>query len=179
MYLFRVLLAYEPRPYAGRVTLLRARAQPLSRLARHDLGWGDLAAGGVEVMVVPGSHVTVLQEPHVSVLGRQLRVCLARAQAASGRPASPPAKPFATEAVAEEDLTWRVVVNHEGQYSLWPAGRMDAPGWISVDCSGTRQECLAFIKEVWTDLRPVSLRPARPDVADHVPIQAFAPPVRE
>ena len=59
----------------------------------------------------------------------------------------------------EEDTTiYRVVMNHEEQYSIWPAEREDAPGWKDVGKSGTKAECLAYIKEVWTDMRPLSLR---------------------
>jgi MbtH protein len=59
----------------------------------------------------------------------------------------------------EEDTTiYRVVMNHEEQYSIWPADREDAPGWRDVGKSGTKAECLAYIKEVWTDMRPLSVR---------------------
>ncbi len=60
----------------------------------------------------------------------------------------------------EEKTTYNVVMNHEEQYSIWPVGRPHAPGWTEVGISGTRQECLAHIKEVWTDMRPLSLREA-------------------
>lgn len=53
---------------------------------------------------------------------------------------------------------YKVVVNHEEQYSIWPAERDNAPGWRDVGKIGTRDECLAYIKEVWTDMRPLSLR---------------------
>jgi MbtH protein len=60
---------------------------------------------------------------------------------------------------AEEDTTiYRVVVNHEGQYSIWPAGREIPPGWLDAGVSGSKAECLAYIQEVWTDMRPRSLR---------------------
>ena len=48
------LMAYEPRPYPGRVALFRARALPVSRLHRPDLGWGRMAGGGIEINIVPG-----------------------------------------------------------------------------------------------------------------------------
>jgi len=56
------------------------------------------------------------------------------------------------------DSLYKVVVNHEEQYSLWPAHRENAPGWRDAGKTGTREECLAHIKEVWTDMRPLSLR---------------------
>ncbi|MGH2506409.1 MAG: MbtH family protein [Ktedonobacteraceae bacterium] len=59
----------------------------------------------------------------------------------------------------QEDTTiYKVVVNHEEQYSIWPAVRANALGWCDVDKSGSKSECLAYIKEVWTDMRPLSLR---------------------
>jgi MbtH protein len=51
-----------------------------------------------------------------------------------------------------------VVVNHEGQYSIWPADRPPPLGWTEAGKRGTREECLAFVDEVWTDMRPLSLR---------------------
>ncbi len=53
---------------------------------------------------------------------------------------------------------YKVVINHEEQYSIWPAHREQAPGWRDAGKSGTKEECLAHIKEVWTDMRPLSLR---------------------
>jgi MbtH protein len=53
---------------------------------------------------------------------------------------------------------YKVIVNDEEQYSVWPADRADAPGWKDAGKSGTKEECLAFIKSVWTDMRPRSLR---------------------
>jgi MbtH protein len=52
----------------------------------------------------------------------------------------------------------KVVLNHEEQYSVWPADRENPLGWSDAGKSGTKAECLAFIKEVWTDMRPLSLR---------------------
>jgi MbtH protein len=53
---------------------------------------------------------------------------------------------------------YKVVVNHEEQYSIWPAERENAPGWRDAGKSGSKAECLDYIKEVWTDMRPLSLR---------------------
>ena len=59
----------------------------------------------------------------------------------------------------EEDTTiYKVVVNSEEQYSIWPEYRENALGWRDVGKVGTKAECLAYIKEVWTDMRPLSLR---------------------
>lgn len=56
------------------------------------------------------------------------------------------------------DTLYRVVLNHEEQYSIWPHDRENPLGWIDAGKSGTREECLAYIKEVWVDMRPLSLR---------------------
>lgn len=58
----------------------------------------------------------------------------------------------------QDDTIYRVVVNHEEQYSIWPVGKENPPGWTDVGQSGPKKECLAYIKEVWTDMRPLSLR---------------------
>jgi MbtH protein len=58
----------------------------------------------------------------------------------------------------EDTTTYKVVVNHEEQYSIWPADRENPLGWLDAGKIGPRQECLEHIKEVWTDLRPLSLR---------------------
>jgi MbtH protein len=58
----------------------------------------------------------------------------------------------------EEKTIYQVVMNHEEQYSIWPADRPNALGWKEAGKSGTKEECLAYIKEVWTDMRPLSLR---------------------
>jgi MbtH protein len=54
--------------------------------------------------------------------------------------------------------TYKVVVNDEEQYSIWPEGRDNALGWRDAGTSGTKEECLAWIEENWTDMRPASLR---------------------
>jgi MbtH protein len=53
---------------------------------------------------------------------------------------------------------YKVVVNHEEQYSIWPAYRENPLGWKDEGFTGAREECLAHVKEVWTDMRPLSLR---------------------
>ena len=49
-------------------------------------------------------------------------------------------------------------MNHEEQYSIWPADRELPAGWTDAGKRGSKTECLAHIKEVWTDMRPLSLR---------------------
>ena len=59
----------------------------------------------------------------------------------------------------KEDTTiYKVVVNHEEQYSIYPAEKSNPPGWNDIGKNGPKSECLAYIKEVWTDMRPLSLR---------------------
>jgi MbtH protein len=59
-----------------------------------------------------------------------------------------------------EEVIYVVVINHEEQYSIWPNYKEIPKGWRSVDKSGSKQECLDYIKEVWVDMRPLSLRKA-------------------
>jgi amino acid adenylation domain-containing protein len=58
-----------------------------------------------------------------------------------------------------EDVPYRVVVNDEDQYSVWPAGRGLPRGWSSVGEPGSLEHCLDAVAELWTDLRPRSIRP--------------------
>jgi MbtH protein len=59
----------------------------------------------------------------------------------------------------EEDTTiYHVVINHEEQYSIWPEYKEVPRGWRAVGRVGSKKECLDYIKEVWTDMRPLSLR---------------------
>jgi MbtH protein len=51
-----------------------------------------------------------------------------------------------------------VVVNHEEQYSIWPEYKSIPNGWRAAGKQGLKAECLAYIGEVWTDMRPLSLR---------------------
>jgi MbtH protein len=59
-----------------------------------------------------------------------------------------------------DDVVFRVVMNDEEQYSVWPADRDLPPGWSATGVSGSSADCLAHIDEVWTDMRPASLRQA-------------------
>jgi MbtH protein len=59
----------------------------------------------------------------------------------------------------DDDRTiYKVVVNHEAQYSIWPADRTNPPGWRDAGSMGVKAACLAYIETVWTDMRPRSLR---------------------
>jgi MbtH protein len=57
-------------------------------------------------------------------------------------------------------MTYRVVINHEEQYSIWPNDRDNPAGWSDVGVSGSKDECLEHISRVWTDITPLSVRRA-------------------
>ena len=59
-----------------------------------------------------------------------------------------------------DDITYQVLVNDEGQYSLWPAHHYVPAGWRFEGTKGTKDECSAHVDQVWTDMRPPSLRAA-------------------
>ncbi len=59
----------------------------------------------------------------------------------------------------QNKLQYIVVINHEEQYSIWPAGQAVPAGWQDVkEQCGSKEACLAYINQVWTDMRPLSLR---------------------
>jgi MbtH protein len=58
----------------------------------------------------------------------------------------------------DETTTYKVVVNHEEQYSIWPVDKKSPPGWADAGKTGSKVECLAYVRDVWTDMRPLSLR---------------------
>ncbi|MBD2726442.1 MbtH family protein [Nostoc sp. FACHB-892] len=58
----------------------------------------------------------------------------------------------------EDQTIYKVVVNHEEQYSIWPADRENVLGWTDAGKTGIKSECLEYIKGIWTDMRPLSLR---------------------
>lgn len=59
-------------------------------------------------------------------------------------------------------VNYEVVINLEGQYSIWPTNKIVPNGWSAVGKQGAKEDCLAFISEVWTDMRPLSLRASTP-----------------
>jgi len=58
----------------------------------------------------------------------------------------------------EDTRTYTVVISDEEQYSIWLADREIPSGWRAVGRTGPKAECLSYIEEVWTDMRPLSLR---------------------
>ncbi len=65
-----------------------------------------------------------------------------------------------TNPFEDEDGEYLVLINDEGQHSLWPSFREIPAGWTAVGPKGKREECLAWITANWTDMRPKSLRAA-------------------
>lgn len=56
------------------------------------------------------------------------------------------------------DRLFFVVRNHEHQYSIWPAAEVLPEGWSAVGMERTKEECLGFVEQHWTDIRPLSAR---------------------
>jgi uncharacterized protein YbdZ (MbtH family) len=84
-----------------------------------------------------------------------------------------------SDETSDDTTTYKVVVNHEEQYSIWPESRENPPGWTSVGVSGSKAHCLGHIESVWTDMRPLSLRrameqPSAAPVVERSPV-AVAP----
>jgi uncharacterized protein YbdZ (MbtH family) len=69
----------------------------------------------------------------------------------------------------EDNTIYRVVVNHEEQYSVWPEYKDIPAGWRDINVIGPKADCLAHIKEVWTDMRPLSLRKKMEELAKNPP----------
>lgn len=66
----------------------------------------------------------------------------------------------------EDIVVYKVVVNQEEQFSIWPINRENPSGWRDAGKSGLKDECLTYIKEVWTDMRPLSLRKKMEETAN-------------
>lgn len=69
------------------------------------------------------------------------------------------------DAEKEDTTVYKVVINHEEQYSIWPDYKEIPLGWKDVGKAGLKAECLAYINEVWTDMRPLSLRKKMEELA--------------
>jgi uncharacterized protein YbdZ (MbtH family) len=75
-----------------------------------------------------------------------------------------------------DTTVYNVVLNHEEQYSIWPMHKDIPRGWKQAGKQGTKDECLAHIREVWTDMRPLSLRKKMEELAKTPPAPVSAPP---
>jgi MbtH protein len=67
--------------------------------------------------------------------------------------------------VFDDDGRYKVVVDHEEQYSIWPEDRENPLGWSDAGKSGSKDECLEHIRNVWTDITPLSVRRAMAEQA--------------
>jgi thioesterase domain-containing protein len=76
MAFLRALASYVPNPYPGRIDLFRAAEQPVGVVSDRTMGWGAVAAGGIDVHDVPGGHHTLVEEPHVNALGAAFQAAL-------------------------------------------------------------------------------------------------------
>ena len=71
-----------------------------------------------------------------------------------------------TSLLDDDDSMFAVVMNHEEQYSIWPADRDIPAGWRAAGKTGKKKECLEYVEQVWTDMRPLSLRKQMEAAAD-------------
>jgi MbtH protein len=62
-----------------------------------------------------------------------------------------------TNPFEDTDALYLVLVNDEGQYSLWPAGIAVPDGWVRAHDADSRSNCLEYVEEQWSDMRPNSL----------------------
>jgi len=69
---------------------------------------------------------------------------------------------------SDESTVYTVVATDEEQYSIWPTHKPIPAGWRDAGKTGPKAECLLYVKEVWTDMRPLSLRRAMEEVDDRV-----------
>jgi uncharacterized protein YbdZ (MbtH family) len=76
----------------------------------------------------------------------------------------------------EDTTIYKVVMNHEEQYSIWAEDKEIPLGWKDAGKAGSKEECLAYIKEVWTDMRPLSLRKKMEELARNPPPQVALDP---
>ncbi len=77
----RAILSYQPKPYAGRIVQLLCSDAPNRVYEDRRLAWSALVSGGFELRVVPGNHLTMVEEPNASILARELQACLDRQSA--------------------------------------------------------------------------------------------------
>ncbi|HYH45138.1 MAG TPA: alpha/beta fold hydrolase, partial [Thermoanaerobaculia bacterium] len=75
---WQAVRTHRPGLYPGRAVLLRAAGQGRGESGDSTLGWGALAAEGIEVQVVPGEHLTMISDPYAAGLAERLRALLAR-----------------------------------------------------------------------------------------------------
>ncbi len=75
-----------------------------------------------------------------------------------------------------DTMIYRVVKNHEEQYSIWPKGKDLPLGWVDDGFDGSKQSCLDHIDSVWTDMRPLSLRKQMEEMAKQPHLESKVEP---
>ena len=80
----RAVFAYEPKPYAGKITQFMCSDGAYRSYEDRRLAWSTLGSGGFEIHIVPGDHLTMVEEPHVGTLAGQLQLCLDRVSSITG-----------------------------------------------------------------------------------------------
>jgi aspartate racemase len=83
---FRAAINYSPEPYPGKVTLFCC-SDRATRSYEDRLAWCKVDGAGLEVHVVPGNDLSMMEDPHVQVMAGKLRDCLERALQALNSPA--------------------------------------------------------------------------------------------
>jgi MbtH protein len=68
---------------------------------------------------------------------------------------------YATNPFDDDEARFLVLVNDEGQHSLWPAFADVPGGWLVAHPEDTRQTCVDYVEKAWTDMRPRSLAEAK------------------
>ena len=86
---YDVVRHYRPRPYSGKVVLVRCETRPKGRFRKDDFGWSGLAVGGLELYFIPGNHADIFREPNVEVVASKLNVCFDAALGASAADQAP------------------------------------------------------------------------------------------
>jgi hypothetical protein len=72
----RAIAAYRAKPYDGKIVQLMCSDASHRAYEDRRLAWSSLASGGLEVRIIPGDHLTMVEEPHAQVLAQDLQVCL-------------------------------------------------------------------------------------------------------
>ena len=148
----RLMRTFEPQRFRGAMSLFVAMvsdAKPPVEYLALSRGWGDQdSPDRLRPRQHDGSHP-----------GREdrRRACQRARQAAGGHAKFKSEEKVMTNPFEDETAVFHVLVNEEGQYSLWPAFKEVPPGWTIAHKSDTRAACLEFINQNWTDMRPKSL----------------------
>jgi MbtH protein len=109
--------------------------------------------GGVLMEALPGNRAVLACTAGIAAV----TVLVTASPTLRAFPRTSPASPEG-ETTMDDNARYEVLRNDEDQYSLWLAGHEVPAGWHRVGKEGTKEECSAYVDEVWTDMRPRSLR---------------------